>query len=111
QAEVVRLAVEDSLESLIGCIGSAAPCVESAEEVPAGGTSTTDPDASGPDETIPVVAAVETPNAGTVVLRVVETSAAPPSGYALLGREVEISAPDATPADPLVLTFVIDATL
>lgn len=111
QAEAVRVAVEDGLASLVGCIASEVPCVENAEEVPAGGSSTTDPEASGPDETIPVVAAVETPNAGTVVLRVIEETSTPPSGFEVLGREVEVSAPDATAGDPLVLTFVIDASL
>ncbi len=111
QAEAVRVAVEVGIETLIGCLASTVPCVESAEEVAAGGTSTTDPGASGPSGTTPVVAAVQTPNAGTVVLRVIDEVSTPPGGYNVLGREVDITAPDATAADPLVLTFVIHASL
>jgi hypothetical protein len=61
----------------------------------------------------PVVIAVEVPVAGTVT---VTQNPAPtqsaPSGYSMLGAEFSITAPDATdPAQPLRLTFNIDASV
>jgi hypothetical protein len=111
QAEAVRTAVEDGLSSVIACLGSAESCVETIEEVPAGGSATSDPGNVGPTEEIPATASVETPNAGTVLLRVAEAASEAPAGFELLGIEIEIDAPAATTGDPLVLTFVIDSSL
>jgi hypothetical protein len=110
QGEAVRTAVEDGLSSIVGCLASSDPCVEEASEVLAGGTATTDDGGTGPSPISPVTAAVETPNAGTVTLQVADSTEAP-AGYEVLGRQVHITAPDATAADPLVLTFVLDASL
>jgi hypothetical protein len=111
QGEAVRTAVEDGLAPLLECLASSETCIEEVEEVPAGGSATTDPAGTGPDTEVPITAEVETPNAGTIVLRVVESGDAPPDGFALLGHQVEVTAPDATVGDPLVLTFVVDASL
>jgi hypothetical protein len=111
QAEAVRTAIEDGLASVIACLGSAESCIETIEEVPAGGSATSDPGNVGPTEEAPVTAALETPNAGTVLLRVADAGSEAPSGYELLGIEIEIDAPPATAGDPLVLTFVIDSSL
>jgi len=46
-----------------------------------------------------------------VVLRVVDATEEPPSGFLVLGRAVDITAPAASTAAPLVLTFVIDVSL
>jgi hypothetical protein len=110
QAEAVRLAVENGLASVIACLGSAEACIETIEEVVAGGTATSDPGNVGPTAEIPATAAIQTPNAGTVLLRVVESGSAP-VGFEALGVGIEINAPPATAGDPLVLTFVFDASL
>jgi hypothetical protein len=111
QAEPVRTAVENGLASVIACLASAESCIETIEEVPAGGSATSDPGNVGPTEEIPLTAEIETPNAGTVLLRVADAVNEAPAGYELLGIEIEIDAPPATTADPLVLTFVIDSSL
>jgi hypothetical protein len=107
QAAAIENAVETGIEPLLACLAGTGSCAE--EEVGAGETVTTDPEGDGPDAETPVVATIETPVAGTVTMHVVDGM--PPSGYALLGQTVVIDAPDATAAAPLVLTFVIDASL
>lgn len=111
QFEAARVAVEDTLASITACIGSAATCVEAEEEAEAGETVSTDPTDAGPTAEVPLTSSVQTPNAGTVVLRITDTSPEPPMGYEVLGLQVEVTAPDATAAAPLVLRFVLDAGL
>jgi carboxypeptidase family protein len=66
---------------------------------------------SGPSPGSPVSTAVTTPNPGTVTITdTFATTQTPPSGYALFGREVQITAPDATPEAPLRLVFTVDAS-
>jgi hypothetical protein len=108
QAAAVENAVETGIEPLLACLAGTGSCAE--EEVGAGETVTTDPDGSGADAETPFVASIETPVAGTVTMHVVD-DVMPPSGYELLGQTVLIEAPDATAAAPLVLTFLIDASL
>ncbi|MFN2427742.1 MAG: hypothetical protein ABR587_15000 [Candidatus Binatia bacterium] len=108
QAAAVELAVENGIEALLACLAGTGSCAEAVAG--AGDTVTTDPDGNGPDAETPVAASVATPVAGTVTLHVVD-GGVPPSGYEILGLEVEVTAPDATAAAPLVLTFTIDASL
>jgi uncharacterized repeat protein (TIGR02059 family) len=69
-------------------------------------TSTGDPTAEDP-----LVTAVTSPTAGTVSIAEVTVDPAP-AGYTFFGEQVLITAPDATdPADPLLLTFSLDASL
>jgi len=57
----------------------------------------------------PVQTTVTTPNPGTVTIREVPTTAQNAiSGYNLIDQQVFITAPNATPGNPLVLVFEID---
>jgi len=76
------------------------------ELAPAGGTVSTE-DSSGATPTDPIETTVSTPNAGTVSIEE-GVSAPAPTGYSILGQQVDISAPPATPADPLVIAFRLD---
>src|SRR3954454_2439975 len=79
---------------------------------PAGGTVSTDPSNSGPTAAAPVTAAVTTPSGGDVTIS--ESPAdptAPPTGFSALGHDIQITAPDASLAAPLRLTFVLDGSL
>jgi WD40-like Beta Propeller Repeat len=78
------------------------------EEAPAGGTVATNSTTSADD---PVGSSVTTPVAGTVTIDEGSTTTADPSGYSLLGHEVQITAPDASAADPLVIQFVLDSSI
>ena len=78
------------------------------EEAPAGGTVATNSTTSAAD---PVGTALTTPNAGTVTIDEGSTTTPDPSGYSLLGDEVQISAPSATPASPLVIQFLLDPSI
>ena len=53
----------------------------------------------------PLAVDVTTPVAGPVSATISTTSEIPPSGYSLLGLQAQITAPQATTSDPLVLTF------
>ena len=64
----------------------------------------------------PVGTSITNPSAGsvtrTVTLQEEPTSGGPPSGYDLLGWQVDITiSPDATAADPLEIAFRLDASL
>ena len=48
---------------------------------------------------------------GTVSIAVTGTTEPAPSGFSFLGQQVNITAPDATAANPLVFVFQIDASL
>ncbi len=51
-----------------------------------------------------------TPNEGDVTTATGTPAGSPPSGYAFLGQQTVIAAPDAAVAQPLVLVFRIDAS-
>jgi hypothetical protein len=75
-----------------------------------GGTVTTD-GGGGPTPGEPVSTAVTSPTGGSVTITdTFATTQAPPVGYSVFGREVQITAPDATVASPLRLVFTIDAS-
>jgi hypothetical protein len=75
------------------------------------GTATT-ASVAGVSESDPVATTVYSPTGGTVTISERPLSGAPPPGYVFFGQLVEITAPDATdPADPLVLTFDVHASL
>ncbi|MEP7114268.1 MAG: Ig-like domain-containing protein [Ilumatobacteraceae bacterium] len=81
------------------------------EPAPAGGTVTSDVDGDGATPSDPIEASVQLGgNPGVVAIAERSTTTAPPTGYNLLGLEMEVSAPDQTAASPLKLTFVIDAS-
>jgi hypothetical protein len=84
------------------------PVTSASEDAPAGATVSTNT-AVTPDD--PVGSSVTTPVAGTVTIDEGSTTTPTPTGYSLVGQQVEISAPDASAADPLVLEFFLDASL
>ena len=88
--------------------GGSAPASGS---VTAGGTLTSDPSGTTPDASNPLVVGVTSPVGGAVTID--KTAPNTPIGhYSVLGVGATITAPTATPADPLHLTFqVFDGTL
>jgi streptogramin lyase len=84
------------------------PVNSASEEAPADGTISTNETTTSAD---PVGTSVTTPNAGTVTIEEVSTTTPDPVGYTLLDQQVDITAPDASAADPLVLTFRLDASI
>lgn len=74
--------------------------------VKAGGTASSASSAQ-PTAADPVVASVQSPVAGTVTFTPM-TSAAPQTGYTVLGHSFVITAPAATPQKPLQLSFAVD---
>ena len=78
---------------------------------PGGGTVTTDPAATGATPALPVQAAIVSPNEGIVTIVITSLIVPPPAGYELVGKEIDITAPPATVADPLRFIFEIDASV
>ena len=80
--------------------------------IAAGGTQTTDFSFDGAEPGDPLEVSVTTPNAGSVGINEYSSpTQGPPAGYALLGQEVAVTAPAATPGTPLLIEFILDATL
>ncbi len=78
--------------------------------VAAGGSVTSDILGAGATAEAPLAAALTTPNEGTVTIGTaitLETS----SDVEVLGLPIEVSAPPATPNDPIVLVLEVDAAL
>jgi hypothetical protein len=75
--------------------------------VPAGGSVSTGTTATPAD---PIETAVATPVGGTVTITESDEGSAP-SGYSVLGQQVQIEAPQASAGAPLRLTFLLDASL
>ena len=59
----------------------------------------------------PLNMSLTSPNAGDVVIHMINPLTPPPAGFGLLGFEFQITAPDASVADPLLLTFTVDVSL
>jgi hypothetical protein len=76
----------------------------------AGQTLTTDTEGNGATATDPFETAVTTPNAGFASISESTTSIAA-DAFSFLGWQVQISAPAATTASPLVLVFRLDASI
>lgn len=78
-------------------------------DAPAGGTLSSDPANGGTSAANPLVATVTTPNPGTLGFAVSSFLAtSPPSGWSFFGREMTITAPNASPGAPLRLVFTVD---
>jgi hypothetical protein len=50
---------------------------------------------------------VTSPNSGTVTIQETSVTGTPPTGFGFIGQQVNITAPDASVADPLILVFEI----
>lgn len=75
-----------------------------------GGTASTDHSGDGATPGTPVETSVTSPNAG--VIQIISGPAGPaPTGFTVLGTKISITAPDATPEDPLEIEFEIDASV
>ena len=61
----------------------------------------------------PVIASITSPVAGTVTITESTTTDPPPvgSGYTFIGHQLDISAPAATTANPLIFVFTVDQDL
>jgi plastocyanin len=93
-------------ESVTPSAGAPDPESES-DDVAAGGTASTGNDASPGD---PTNTTVQTPTGGTVLIgESAMTGTAPAGTY--FGQQIDITAPDASAADPLVFTFVYDCSV
>ncbi len=78
--------------------------------LPPGGTLTSDDTGDGPDATDPVATTITTPVGGHVTIASNPSTDSPASGFGLVGVAIDITAPAATAANPLVLVFRIDST-
>jgi len=78
---------------------------------PGGGTVTTDPSSLGATPDAPVQVAVASSTAGTISIVVTSATSPAPPGFEILGKDVDITAPDASPAEPMRFTFRMDASL
>ena len=78
--------------------------------VAAGGTVATDPEGFGATVAEPIQVSITTPVAGTITI-VDQAATSTPTGFVLLGTQLDITAPTATTADPLVLVFDVDRGL
>ena len=87
--------------------GSAPPAA-SAGNAASGGTVTA---GDGNSATAPLGAAVTTPTGGTITIVTAPPSGSPPAGYQFAGQEVDISAPPASAAAPLSLSFTVDGSV
>src|SRR3989344_3687280 len=77
----------------------------------ANGTVTSDTEGDGETSTDPLETSVTTPTGGTVSIFESQTASTPVSGYGVLNQKVVISAPVETAANPLRISFKIDASI
>lgn len=79
--------------------------------VAAGGSLSTGATASAADPVETTVTLPASGSGGTVSINEGTITETPDAGYTLLGQQINISAPDASLADPNVLTFRLDSSL
>lgn len=78
----------------------------------AAGASISTESLTGPvSAAVPVSTAIASPVAGTVEITQTSPATATPSGFRFLDREIRIVAPQASAAEPLLLTFTLDASV
>lgn len=80
------------------------------QAVSPGDTVSTD-NGSGASEAFPTQTDLTTPTGGTVSISQRPTTEPPVSGFGVLGQEIVIEAPPATPAQPLRIVFTTDASV
>ena len=88
-----------------------APSEEVSEDVPPGGTATTDTEGDGATPDDPVETSVTVPDGGEVTIDEGPITEAPPSGYQMMGQQVDISAPQGTIDSPLTISFTLDSSV
>jgi len=81
------------------------------QQLEPGGTATTDTEGDGATPADPLESSVMSPNAGAVTITEASVAGAPPAGFTFFGQQADITAPPASAADPLVLSFRLDATI
>jgi hypothetical protein len=74
------------------------------------GTVTTDPEADGVSPSDPVETTVVSPNPGTVTIDEATSNGGTLPGYAIVENIVRVTAPSASAASPLELTFDVDSS-
>ena len=77
--------------------------------VPAGGTVTTDT-GGGATPAFPTQTDVTTPSDGTISITQTSSQGPPAEGFGVLGLQIQIEAPPASPTAPLQIVFLIDAS-
>jgi hypothetical protein len=75
------------------------------------GTATTDPTAAGVSPADPIATTVVSPNPGSIAIDEAISTGGSVGGYSVNSVIVRITAPAATAADPLFLTFDLDASV
>jgi LPXTG-motif cell wall-anchored protein len=88
-----------------------APTEVTTATVEPGGTASSDDESDGATADDPVETDVTVPAGGEVTITEGEITADDPSGFTLFGQQVDIDAPEGTPADPLTIVFTIDASM
>jgi len=75
-------------------------------------SSDTEGDGATPSDRIETTVTTSDGQPGVTDVEIIETyhTDAPPAGFELLGRLVQLTVPDGTAAEPLTVSFVIDAT-
>jgi uncharacterized delta-60 repeat protein len=81
------------------------------EELDVGGTLTTDAEGDGATSSDPLEISITSPTGGTVSVEETVDTAPAPAGYAFFGQQANITAPAATPENPLRFAFRLDASL
>lgn len=76
--------------------------------VPPGGSLSTGADATALQ---PLATTATSPTGGALSIDTTPVDVSPPAGYSLLGQQVLITAPAASPSAPIILEFRIDASL
>ena len=84
----------------------------SSTSVNPGDTASTDPENSDPSPSDPIQTSITSPNGGVVSVQESTTlTQEPPDGSDFLSLQLDITAPDASVDDPLVIAFDIDSSL
>jgi hypothetical protein len=79
-----------------------------AENASAGSTVTTDTENDGATGSDPVETSDTTPVAGKVCITETTITDQSPAGYSLIGQQIDITSPTATPENPIKLVFLLD---
>jgi hypothetical protein len=106
----VREGEDAVISKLLACI-TTPTCESIVENIATGGSATTDIENDGATPVDLIEVTVTSPNAGEIAIGEVEPGGLPDDVLTVLGREIVITAPDATADDPLVVDFDIEPTV
>ena len=111
-SSVVQTIADNCVDAVTDCVTGAQQCEGAGQDGgPGGVTVTTDSEADGATAADVIETTVTSQGPGSVIISEGPITQSAPPGFELFGEQVDITAPDASAVDPLIIVFTIDVSI